>query len=100
MLVTLKTTIIAIQGYSDGLPRVSASHGQLNTILNIVIGIVAAVSVLFVVIGGMRYVLSAGDPQAASKARSTIIYAVIGLLVAIVAEGIVALVLDTILSNT
>lgn len=86
--------ILAIQGFNDGLPRATANGGALSTALNIIIGIVAAVSVLFVVIGGLRYVLSAGDPQAAAKARSTIIHALIGLVVALSAEAIVSFVLD------
>jgi hypothetical protein len=77
ILVQLK--ILGIQGYNDNLPRVAATNSQLKTILNIVIGIIAALSVLFIVIGGMRYVLSAGDPQAAGKAKNTIIYDMIGI---------------------
>lgn len=84
----------AIQGYTDGLPRASANGGVLGQVLNIVIAILAALSVLFVVIGGLRFVLSAGDPQAVSKARSTIIYATVGLVIAITAEAIVSLVLN------
>lgn len=89
----MEVIYFAIQGYNDGLPHVAANQGVLNTILNVVIGIVAAISVLFVVIGGLRFILSEGDPQAASKARGTIIYAAVGLLIAIAAEAIVALVL-------
>jgi hypothetical protein len=85
-----------IQTYQDGLPRVAATNSQLQLILNIIIGIVAALSVLFVVIGGMRYVLSSGDPQAASKAKNTIIYATVGLAISIFAEAIVAFALTTI----
>jgi hypothetical protein len=93
--ITIKMlTVLAIQGYNDGLPRATADSSSLHKILNIVIGIVAAISVLFVVVGGLRFVLSAGDPQAASRARSTVIYAVVGLVVAVAAEAIVAFVLS------
>ena len=86
--------------YNTGLPQVSASSNELTTILNIVIGILAAISVLFIVIGGLRYVLSDGDPQDASKAKNTIIYAVVGLIISIAAEAIVAFALNNINSNT
>lgn len=89
------TLVFAIQNYNDGLPRVAATNSQLQLILSIVIGIIAAISVLFVAVGGLRYVLSGGDPQSASRAKSTIIYALVGLLISISAEAIVAFVLDS-----
>ena len=79
--------------YHDCLPRVNATHDSLTTALNIVIGVVAALSVLFLVVGGLRYVVSDGDPQDAAKARSTIIYAIVGLIICILAESVVTFVL-------
>lgn len=78
------------------LPRGTADSGFVRTALNVVIGILAAVSVLFVAIGGMRYIFSQGDPQAVSKAKSTIVYALIGLAVVLAAQGIVTLVLKAV----
>jgi hypothetical protein len=85
--------------FDTGLPNVTAGHSQLILIFNIVIGIIAAISVLFVMIGGLRYVFSDGDPQEAATARKTIIYAVVGLLIAITAEGLVAFVLDKVIKG-
>lgn len=77
-----------------GLPNVSAGTPALKTIINIVIGIVAALSVLFIVIGGLRFVLAGDDTQAVSKAKGTVAYALVGLLIAVLAEALVALVLS------
>jgi hypothetical protein len=76
-----------------GLPQTSASHSELQIILNIVIGIIAALSLLFITIGGFRYILSQGDPQGVAKAKGTVLYALIGLVIAIIAETIVAFVI-------
>lgn len=76
------------------LPEIAAGRGNLGDVLQIAIAIVAALSLLFIVIGGLRYVLSDGDPQNASKAKSTIVYALIGLLVAVAAQAIVSFVLN------
>lgn len=77
-----------------GLPnKGSAGNADVQTIMMIVIGILGALAVLFIVIGGLRYILSAGDPQAISKAKGTILYALVGLAVAIAAEAIIAFVL-------
>jgi hypothetical protein len=79
----------------NSLPNTTgvANGSILQTVLQDLFGIVGGLSLIFLVIGGLRYVLSNGDPQNAASARGTIIYAVVGLIVAIVAESIVALVL-------
>lgn len=76
-----------------GLPSVNAGHAQLQQILQIVLGIFGAIAVLMIVIAGLKFVTSAGNPQAAGKARNTILYAIIGLLVIIASEAIVSFVL-------
>lgn len=73
-------------------PAGTANNNVIQIILNIVFGIVGALSFLFVVIGGFRYITSQGDPQSVAKAKGTIIYALVGLVVAILAESIVSLV--------
>jgi len=77
-----------------GLPQVAATGNQLRTILQIIMGVLAAVAVLMVTIGGFRYVTSEGNPENTKKARSTIVYALIGLVVAISAEAIVSFFLN------
>ena len=96
-MIDIITRVVAVGGYPGQLPlpHVAAKGHVLYDILQLTIGVVAALSVLFVVIGGMRFVFSAGDPQAAGKARSTIIYAAVGLVLALLAESIVAFVLNT-----
>jgi hypothetical protein len=80
--------------YSTGLPRVNAGSSELHTLLSITFGILGAISVLIIVISGMRFVLSEGKPENAARARETIIYAVVGLIISISAELIVAFVLN------
>jgi TRAP-type C4-dicarboxylate transport system permease small subunit len=75
------------------LPNIRATSENLRDVLQIAIAIVAALSILFIMIGGLRYIMSDGDPQAAGQAKSTIIYALIGLLIAVAAQAIVAFVL-------
>ena len=56
--------------------------------------VVGAVAVLMLVIGGLRYVLSAGDAQATQSAKNTILYALIGVVVAFIAWTVVNFVLN------
>lgn len=71
----------------------------VSTIINVIIGVVGIVSVIFIVIGGLSYVTSAGDPGKAKKAKDTILYAVIGLIVAVLAFAIVNFVLASVFSG-
>ena len=80
--------------YSTNLPSVNATSSTLQTVLQIFFGIMGALAVLFVVIGGFRYTISAGDAEDMSKAKNTIIYAVVGLIVALFAEALVTFVIS------
>lgn len=78
------------------LPQPDASGAQVQVILRIVFGLAGAVAVLIVVIAGLQYVISSGDPQKTAKAKNTILYALIGLTIAIFANVIVTFVIGRI----
>lgn len=67
----------------------SAATPTISTILSIVFGIVGALALLFITISGLRYITSAGNPQKTAQAKEGIIYALVGLAIAISAEAIV-----------
>lgn len=78
---------------TSSLPQnVPTDSSELQTVLGIVFGIAGALALLIIIISGVRYILSGGDPQKAAKAREGIIYALVGLVVAISAETIVVFV--------
>lgn len=68
---------------------------QIELILNIAYGIAGGIAALMVVIGSFKYVTSAGDPQKASSALNTIIYALVGLVVVIFATLITGFVVTS-----
>jgi bacteriorhodopsin len=61
-----------------------------TNIASLIIELAGGLAVLFILWGGFRYVISRGDPGNIKSAKDTILYAVIGLIVAIAAYGIVA----------
>lgn len=78
----------------------STSIGSLLTkIIEIVSLLVGAIAVLMIIIGGFRYVTSAGSDSATAAARKTIIYALVGLVVAATAQIIVHFVLNNIVNT-
>jgi hypothetical protein len=60
----------------------------------IAITLVATVALMFFIIGGFLYVTSAGNPDQIGKAKATLTYATIGLLVVILGFSITTFVLD------
>ena len=70
----------------------------VNTIINVIVSVLGIVAVAVIVLGGVMYVTSTGDPGKTKKAKDTIMYGVIGLVVAILAFAIVNFVLTSIFS--
>lgn len=63
--------------------------GVLKNVINIMLYLAGIIAVIMVVIGGLRYITSDGDPQKANQAKNTILYALIGVTVAVLAFSIV-----------
>lgn len=74
------------------LPQVDVTNnsGTLSNILSIVFGIAGALALLMITVSGLRYILSAGNPEKVSRAKNGIVYSLVGLAIAITAEAIVA----------
>ena len=64
----------------------------LRSVLNILSFVVGAASVIVMVVAGLRFITANGDAQGIASARQTIIYAIVGLIVALGAQAIVQLV--------
>lgn len=68
----------------------------IKDIINILLFVIGAVAVIMIIIGGIRYVLSNGEQANVKAAKDTILYAVIGLVVALLAYAIVNFVVASI----
>ena len=79
-----------IKAYS--LPDVKANSDTIQTIFSIIFGIIGAVARLMITKSGLEYIVSAGNPEKTSSAKNGIIYALVGLVVAISAQAIVSFV--------
>jgi cytochrome bd-type quinol oxidase subunit 2 len=109
LIATLVTITLAIGGSYIAAPMVAASAaGQVLTgvdsantgatgslksnikrITNVLLFILGAIAVIVIVIGGFMYATSAGDAQKAKTAKDMILYAAIGIVVAMLAFAIV-----------
>ena len=69
--------------------------GIFRTITNVLLFLVGAVSVIMLIIGGIRYTISGGDSTAVTAAKNTILYAVIGIVVSLLAYALVNFVISS-----
>jgi hypothetical protein len=69
------------------------SGGLLTTLINVFIYADAIISVIVIMLAGIRYATSGGDSGAISSAKNTIIYGLVGLAIAVFAGSIVFFVL-------
>ncbi|MBQ2672901.1 hypothetical protein IJG01_02950 [Candidatus Saccharibacteria bacterium] len=73
--------------------------GNITTILNAVIGVLGIVAVIVIILGGVQYMTSTGESGKVKKAKDTILYGIIGLVVCVLAFAIVNFVIANILGN-
>ena len=69
-------------------------NGLFSSITSILLFLIGAISIIMIIVGGLRYVLSAGDSKNTAAAKDTILYAVIGLVIALSAAAIIKFVLS------
>lgn len=67
----------------------SPGTSTIQAVMTLVFTVTGAAAVIMVIIGGIKYAGSQGDPQGVSKAKNTIIFAVLGLVISIFAVTIV-----------
>jgi cytochrome bd-type quinol oxidase subunit 2 len=67
----------------------STFAGIITNVINILSILVGAVSVIMLIVGGFRYIISNGDSNSTKGAKDTIMYALIGLIIVLFAQVIV-----------
>ena len=76
------------QNKSEGEAKVKSTIGNVTNLLLMAVG---AISIIMIVVGGILFALSNGDSSRVTKARNTVLYAAIGLIVSLLAAAIVNL---------
>lgn len=68
----------------------------IKNVINAVLGVVGVLAVIVIIIGGIYFIISQGDSAKITRARNTILYGVVGLIVALLAFAIVNFVLSSV----
>jgi heme/copper-type cytochrome/quinol oxidase subunit 2 len=99
LLVTVLISLFALPmvsfGQEDILPEGPQTGAEIvtiiNTISNWIFTIFLAVAVIFIIMAAIKFLTSGGDPGKVQSARDSLLYALIGVAVAVLAKGLVAL---------
>lgn len=79
-----------------GLNTTGGNAPVVVNVINVALGILGGLAVVMLIVGALRYVLSQGDSGKIAQAKSTIIYSVVGIVLAIFSYAIVAYIADNI----
>lgn len=92
------TSLLAFipQNSVNTLPRSAADQNQIDAIFNGALMIAGAICILFIIIGALRYTTSQGNSDATRSGREMLIYAVVGLVIIMLAFIIVQLVIGVV----
>lgn len=83
---------------AEGMPtELIGDNGVFSRITNTILLIVGLISVVMLVYGGLRYILSGGDSKKVTDAKNTVLYAIIGLIISLLAFAIVNFVLNSVI---
>ena len=94
----LSTSASAVAGVQNGANSARGADqpldlfgngGTFATITNVLLFVIGAIAVIMIVIGGLRYVISGGNTEQITAAKNTILYAIIGIIVAILAYAVI-----------
>lgn len=91
--VTAVANAAGCNNNTDALPT------AITNILSAIIGVAGLVSVVYIIIGGVQYMTSSGDASKTEKAKKTVLYACIGLIICALAFVIVNFVIGNILGQ-
>lgn len=95
----LITTLAATIGTVGDAETESDLTGNITNILNAIIGVLGIVAVVVIIIGGVGYMTSSGDAGKVKKAKDTILYGIIGLIVVALSFAIVNFVIGNIIGS-
>ena len=90
-------------GVKGGIECAKGNDANANTlpeiilsVVNVILFVLGIIAVIMIIYGGIRYVLSAGDATKVTSAKNTIMYSIVGLIVAVLAYAIVNFVIANI----
>jgi hypothetical protein len=86
---TLSEAAQCSKGGSQSTNLFGGDNSIFTIAANTLIFLVGAIAVIYLIVGGLRYVVSGGDSKAVTAAKDTILYAIVGIVVAVISYAVV-----------
>lgn len=84
---------------STGVPNQGSASAIIMRIIEILLSIAGLLAVIFLIVGGFRYITAGGNEETAETAKKTIINAIIGIVVVILSFVIVRVISNALISK-
>ena len=68
---------------------ITAPGGLVTTIVNVITYVAGVIVIFMIIFAGFRYVTSTGDANKVNSAKNTLIYAIVGIIIIVMAQVIV-----------
>ena len=78
-----------LNGIDPNVDGIQSVPKLITNLIQIALFFAGALSVVFIIVGGLQIITSTGNPQRLAKAKSTLTWAILGLVIAISAYAIV-----------
>ena len=76
--------------------RIYGPNGIVATVVNLLSIVIGFAAIVVIIVSGIQYMLSTGDPTKVNNAKNAILYALVGLAVAVVARSVVVFIINKI----
>ncbi len=83
----------------EPIPNVSDATTIITRVIQVLLAIAGLVAVIFLIVGGFRYITAGGNEETAESAKKTILNAIIGIVVIILAFVIVRVISNALISQ-
>lgn len=84
------------RGAGSSENKIYGRNGIITKAINLLSIVIGVAAVIVIIIGGFKYILANGDSNSINSAKNTILYAIVGLIISILAQAIIAFVLNKI----
>ena len=85
----------SIKDQVEGVNNGESLEQDVGSVINIIIYMIGIVAVIIIIIGGLTYITSQGDPDKIRKGKNTVLYGIIGLVIVVLAFAIVKFVVGS-----
>lgn len=98
LLLAQAKTVLAVQLYNP-LGNVNSFPALVNNVIKGVLGLVGAVALVMIVIGGITWMTSAGNADRVRRGKDTLLWAILGLIIIFVSYAVINFVFTALLNG-